>query len=231
MTENEGIIDFGGNPLSTCAANLLYRLLGPLCNEGGKIFGFWSRQYRENIEQVAAERQKMGEERHLQAKNLRPVDPKVGTLWLTGAMLESDSALQKLWARLLTNAEDTNFKEEIRIAFIDIIKTLTPMEAAILNSAYKELCYRKLWDTPQCLDTIIVFNKATLIKEFNTDELSYAASLLNLERCQLITTLHPTGGISVNGKPSVHKGHPSLTALGVLFIEACINPHSNVSPH
>ena len=209
---------------SACGAGLAFLAAKEPAVELGHIVGDCLRECRENLQAIFEKRRKMKEARHLTEDNSRPVDPKFGIPWYQAAMLEPNETLQEAWSRLLTNAEDPNFKHEIKVAFIDILKTLTPMEVAILNSVYNFFRYKGLWDQPQCLDFTIALNKTALIEKFKADELAYAASLLNLERCQLITTFHPVKNISVGGNPGVNKGDPALTALGVLFINACIAP-------
>lgn len=51
--------------------------------------------------------------------------------------METDDFLQNTWARLLTNAVDPNFKSEIRVAFVDVIKTLTAVDVKILDGVVK----------------------------------------------------------------------------------------------
>lgn len=65
--------------------------------------------------------------------HLRHCSLKLGIPWVENASLEDDESLQELWANLLANALNPDFKEEIRTAFLGIIKELSILDARILN--------------------------------------------------------------------------------------------------
>ena len=216
-------MNFGIAPLSTCAATLLYKLLKVPAEEAGNIMGDYLLDYRlANLERIYEKHRKILEGEDLSDISLRPVSPKLGIPLLEAASLESDDDLQEVWARLLTNAANANFKREISPAFVAILRTLSPIEASILRMFYEALCQNDAWDSSQYNCTKLKFNNTYLMERFKVDEIEVKASLLNLERCQLITTFHEVGAVSIAGQPSVHKGKPALTALGFLLINACI---------
>ena len=192
-------------------ANTFAVLKGVITEQQAKIFGRVTRRVQELLDTAG-----------VQPDEIRPCPLMLGALWTERASLEENSTLQELWARLMANALNPNFQEEVRAAFPDIITALSPLEAVVLNDSYESLRNAGIWDTPQCTEAKLTFDKEKLMQDFKVDELNLNASLLNLERCQLVTTLHPVGAVVINGSSSVHKGEPSLTALGVLFIRACI---------
>ena len=114
--------------------------------------------------------------------------------------------------------------DSLYVTFIDIIQKLSPLEVRILDAFYRFLCNAGAWGTAKAPETELKIDKAKMADELNVNEIIIDASLLNLERFQLITTFHPARNIFVGGNPGVNKGAPSLTALGVLFIEACVAP-------
>ena len=205
-------------PLSTCAALLLHRLLKTPAEEIGNILGLYIRQYRENLEQIAAERQRIGEEQHLDDTDLRSISPKFGTLWLMGAILEDDKLLQELWGRLLTNAESPNFNQDIRTAFIDIIKGLSPVDVRVIRwlqsggifpMSETEYAYYGLPETLK-LD----WNEAK-------------TSIDNLKRLNLIDTVKEDRielmeANSRSSKLALCQTRPYFTSLGSAFLRACV---------
>ena len=56
---------------------------------------------------------------------------------IEAATLEDDEMLQELWARLLANAMDPDFKPQISSSFITVVKDFGPMEVRILRTLYE----------------------------------------------------------------------------------------------
>ena len=67
---------------------------------------------------------------------VRPIPPKFAIPLIFNATLEEENDLQDIWCKLIANASDPNFDTEIRYAFIEIIKTLTSLDAKILIFVY-----------------------------------------------------------------------------------------------
>lgn len=68
--------------------------------------------------------------------NTRPIPPKLAIPILEQACLEENDELQDLWCNLIANSLDPNFKLEIRYAFIEVIKNITPLDAKVLKYIY-----------------------------------------------------------------------------------------------
>jgi hypothetical protein len=66
----------------------------------------------------------------------RAVPLKVAIPLLAAASIEDDDELQDLWAKLLVNAGNADSGVDVRRAFIDILQSITPFEAAILRTIY-----------------------------------------------------------------------------------------------
>lgn len=69
-------------------------------------------------------------------KNIRPIPPKIAIPLLEQATLEEEEELQDLWCNLIANSLDPNYKLEIRYAFIEVIKNITPLDAKVLKYIY-----------------------------------------------------------------------------------------------
>lgn len=194
-------------------AALLYDLLKVPAQEIGNIIGDYLRELRiKNLERLS---RKFNEQRE-KNKTIRPIHPKLGLPLLNAASLEENEVLQDFWVRLLLNATDADFTSEIRVAFIDIIKTLTPIDAQILKLIYSSVTPQELAGNTSIQISI---NRTQAMNDLRIDSLTCDASLDNLERCQLISRPDPMW-CETDEDGSVIK---ILTALGILFVRACIS--------
>jgi abortive infection alpha-like protein len=66
----------------------------------------------------------------------RAVPLKLAIPLLQGGSLEDDDDLQDLWARLLVNAADDRSPVTIKRVFVDILQSIGPLEAKILQMLY-----------------------------------------------------------------------------------------------
>lgn len=55
---------------------------------------------------------------------------------LDGATIEDDDELHTEWAKLLTNAVDPSFKDEVRVAYTDILRSLNAFDARLLHEIH-----------------------------------------------------------------------------------------------
>lgn len=214
--------DFNIDSWAACGAALTYLALKEPAEAVGGILTDYIHKFHENITSILAKYNKLREQNPNRYENLRDVEPKFGILWYQSAALEGNKVLQDLWATLLVRATDKNFKEDINITFIEILKTLTPTEVAILRAYYEFLDENDQWNFDTSANVELHIDKERLINNLGIKDIELEASLLNLERCQLISTFHSNENVRINGLPSVKKGAPALTALGVMFIHACI---------
>ncbi len=89
----------------------------------------WERQNR-LVDKVNENQTKKG------LTKFRAVPPKFAIPIIFNASIEEDNDLQDMWCKLLTNCSDPTFRVEIRYAFIEIIKNLTPFDAKLLAYIY-----------------------------------------------------------------------------------------------
>jgi hypothetical protein len=171
--------------------------------------------------------QKILNDRQIPPALQRKLSDKFGDAWIRNAPLEDNQDLQHIWARLLANAMDPNFDlNAIHPAFLGIIKEMTPLEAQFLNEVYQILLQKGMWDDfKSCLNASINISNVTFPPEITTSIVQ--TSIENLERNKLITTLQSVEGMFQRGESILdgvasRKNAPSLTALGVSFIRACI---------
>lgn len=156
----------------------------------------------------------------------RAVPPKLALPILENASLEDNDELQDLWAKLLANSMDPNFTEETRYAYLEIIKSLNPLDVRILNAFYNSLSEPEIdWAN------ITKYNipKEQICEMLSISTKDYEVSMYNLFRVQCLGPAIITGGVAI-GTPTgieqltAYKGIDAvvMTPLGKNFIEACL---------
>lgn len=176
----------------------------------------WQRQVRmvDKIEQ---------ELRQHKVVKTRPVAPKFALPILENASLEEDDDLQDLWVRLMANAMDPNFEGGLRMAFIDIIKSLTPSDVMMLDFFYTVLHSSE--STDLSVITSYSITKENICAGLGIEERVYFESVYNLFRVQCLTPAILKGGVRLGSEPlTIFKGADavSMTPLGHALVEACI---------
>lgn len=207
-----------------------------------KVGGFFARVFKEPIQEVSGmvtDRLRFVRWRRLVSmsdevnqilssrgiEDTRSVPPKLALPILEEASLEEDPKLQDLWNHLLANAMDPKFSGELRYGFIDMIKGITGIEAAIVNMFYKIL---KEEGHIQDLTTITKYHlkKDQIMTMVEIDGPTYQVSIYNLMRMQCIgpAIITSTGFMMGDEPTTIYKGTDAvvLTPLGVKFVEACI---------
>jgi hypothetical protein len=142
---------------------------------------------------------------------------------LENASLEEDDELQNIWIRLMANSMDPNFEASFRMAYIEIIKGLTPLDVKILDFFYNKLIEDGM-EGENFIRHSYTKNRICSLLNLNNEE--YFDSINNLFRVQCLSpALIKNAGIGFMGEPlTIFKGTDeiSMTTLGKNFIEACI---------
>lgn len=205
-----------------------------------KILGFLSKVFKEPLEDVAGivgdrlkflrwERQvrmaeevtKILEERNL--SNTKPVAPKLALPIIENASLEEDDSLQNIWINLMANSMDPNFKNDIRFAYIEIIKSLEPVDARLLEYFYDVLINDPKVDLAQPTDFSLT--KEVIAQGLGLELNQCILSIYNLFRAQCLSPAILRGGVKIGHEAlTVYKGVDAvtMTLLGIDFVKACI---------
>jgi hypothetical protein len=110
------------------------KVIGPASNQVGGILEDWTRYYRyKNLLKIADKVEAIHARRKIEGKTIS-IPPRIAIPMLESAALEDDETLQEVWARLIANSTDPNFKESAHPGFIEIIRQLSSDEAIILTS-------------------------------------------------------------------------------------------------
>ncbi len=175
----------------------------------------WQRQVRlaDRVNEILADRS---------VEETRAVPPKLALPIFEQASLEENDGLQDLWAKLLANAMDPGHTEEVRYAFVEIIRSLNPLDVRMLHSFYESLAEQGAdW---QAIKNYNVTREQ--MREFlGISPEDYELSVHNLFRVQCLTpAVLKTGATMGNDTLTINKGTDAvtMTPLGKSFVEACI---------
>ena len=153
---------------------------------------------------------------------------------MEGATIEDDDDMHTLWARLLANALDPAFNEEVRIAYTDILKSLSPFDANLLNEIYDETT--RLASGSNRVVELVEVNLASIGKRIEVTKGDLFLSRDCLIRQRLIAQMfdvdegpkyiaHDEGDMRWHNSPMQLRGlsptYVKLTQLGFAFLRSC----------
>lgn len=151
------------------------KIIGPTCIQVGGIFEDWASFYRfNNLLKIGDKVEAIHSRRKLEGKTV-PIPPKVAIPMLLSAALEDDETLQDVWAKLIANSTDPNFKTALHPGYIEIIKQMSPDEAIILDSLPNLQTYPMLFShhVSQTFESTGNSPAARIRQELQGDEASY----------------------------------------------------------
>lgn len=170
----------------------------------------------------------------------RPIPPKFAIPMILNAGFEEDDDLQDIWCRLISNSMDPNFNSEIRYAYIEIIKSLTSLDAKILKYIFEKAMeishvsgmifdkqrglvgYKKHFNRELLVD--YTPNLAKIKEYMGISDEQFEVALHNLIRVQCIRNITAEKSMHYPDEPngSYLIEDIILTPLGIAFIEACL---------
>ncbi len=162
------------------------------CNFLNKIFGGAAEQFGGLLSDVVSvwrwkNRLKLQDkvEEELKKRGInepKPVLPKLAIKLIENASLEEGEELRQNWANMLTNAMDPNYKENIRVAFVEILNQLSKEDILILNVL--NVIYQRDYKEGVPLEKTILQDD-TILLNTNLSENKYKESIDNLTRLRL----------------------------------------------
>ncbi|UCV22415.1 Abi-alpha family protein [Ferribacterium limneticum] len=151
----------------------------------------------------------------------RPLPMKLAIPLLQAATLEDDDGLQDIWAKLLVNFATENSGISPKRAFIDILESISPLEAKLIALIY-ELPYEQMQH--RGVGTQQLPLQANLLPEDKGEELrerlkiepieEVKFALANLDRLGVLSVARSMGGGQLFG-------FVNPTLLGKAFFDAC----------
>jgi len=138
------------------------------------------------------------------------------------ASLEEDESLQDIWSRLLANSLDSDRNFELKIVYIDIIKSITPLEAKILKFINDSMNNQLsgMAGLINLSDIQVSFHE--ICEEFPNVGWPINASIGNLMRVRCIENMGLYECIKKGSVGQRIEQTYTLTALGMDFISTCI---------
>jgi hypothetical protein len=146
----------------------------------GLLGGDWLRARR--VENLVRTIEKMRE--RLKTRGVEPTEPPSLSLLLpilVAAAEKSRDELQDIWARLLAAAADPSRGKSFRIAFIEAVKKMDPLDAVVLQSS-------------PIRDNITRTIRHSLAVELNNSDDEVDVSFSNLTRLEMFDLTHPPDG-------------------------------------
>ena len=154
---------------------------------------------------------------YLKKRNINPkkISLKVLVPLLEAGSLEEDEFMQDKWAALLASAINSDYEEEIRPSYVEILKVLSPLEVKLLDDIYKtrsKIPREKRYD--------FGVDKEGICKFLNISDEDYEILIDNLFRLNLLMPPITRGGIVLGTNIRVYD-FVFLTPLGYSFVKAC----------
>lgn len=150
-----------------------------------------------------------------------PLPPKFILEILDNAFLEDNDDLQELWANLLINWQDPSKRCDHKYMYIDILKSLSPMEVKMLDIISQAVDYNDVrYDQNLC------YSKESVLKCISMTNEEYEIMMHNLFRLGCCESYKiPNSGIAM-GKfpivPNLGTENFRITILGYNLIDSCI---------
>jgi hypothetical protein len=175
---------------SVRAGNYAGDILGNLPRDLFGLIGDWVAHKRaRNWVRLQAETNKLLRDRGVE--NREEVSPSIAIPLIDAALDEDREALRQIWAKLLAAAMDPTRTHSVRLAFIDAIKRMDPLDAAVLHGLYG----------PPHNGQIIGASRTALTQKLSASHDEIELSIDNLAKLGLVRlTDSPDGTISTFGR-------------------------------
>lgn len=194
--------------------SFLGTVLGDAFKEAGASIYDWAKFYRyKNLLRINDRVVQLHKERGIHGKSV-PMEPSIGIPLIEAASLAEDKNLQQKWATLIANATDPNHKDKIRKSYIDILSSLDPSDAVVLD-----FMSTQGWNN--ALGEITI---KTIVGNLNLSEPETKITTSNLNRLGLIDFGVPSRyGGSIDISASDNETRFKLNQLGWALLKLCKN--------
>lgn len=211
--ETKALSDIGKAAVKR-AFSFLEVLLIPPCQEVGLLAQDQVRYWRfKNQIRILNKAQDF-----LQKNDVSPTKVSLKTLvpLLEYGSLEEDQTMQEKWAALLAKAANPKYSYDPIVAYIEILKQLSPLEAKVLDLMFDFHAF----EFQRSIDSEVRDDE--IMKKTNMSQADYYILLSNLLRLNVIEELSNSTGLTTN-VPKFHtvKGSTELTDIGYRFVRHC----------
>jgi hypothetical protein len=160
---------------------------------------------------------------HLAAtgREAQSVEPKLLKAVVENAPYETDPTLADYWAALLANAADPAQRVVVQLGFAEVLRQLTPTDAAVIDWLYQQVSIPTAEDLEYALPEVQMAN-ASIALNLTTNELATSTdNLLRLRLCTLTSQLY---SYSRNERLPAPYQRLCPSAFGFEFRQACAPP-------
>lgn len=166
----------------------------------------------DNLLKISKKTSKKLNDRHVPLEQCREFASKGGFVYLPVAAVETDPTLQDMLAELLAKALDPKDLEKVKIAFIDVIKSMDPLDAKIMKLCHENPCPENMR-----------YQIDPFIQLLNIGEYRFRVALDNLKRLSLIQTAQINSFIMAGNAPILADDNKTfaLTVFGKAFLDCC----------
>lgn len=151
----------------------------------------------------------------------RSVPPYIALPLIEAATITESDDIQELWAGLMANALDPAFKEDIRSAYISIIKDLSPLDARVLQLVNDGVNnFAQTWSSGEEYPS---FQLSKFVEDVGVDGEELEISLQNLARLRCLSSVSDLDGTErqVTSKNQYWMFSIHITSLGRALLKAC----------
>ncbi len=191
--------------------SFLNTILGDTFKEVGGSIHDWAKFYRyKNLLKINDKVEQLHKKRGMQGKRV-PIQLSIGIPLIEAASLAEDENLQQKWATLIVNSTDPNNNDKIRKSYIDILSSLDPSDALVLD-----------WMSTQGWNNVLgEISLKTISENVNLSEIETKISTSNLNRLGLIDFGVPTTTGSIEISASENETRFKLNQLGWSLLKLC----------
>lgn len=130
------------------------RVFGPAADELAGMMGEQMRFWRfRNMNRIVKKTEQLLDERKIHQDMMGSIPFGESIRLIEAASLEDSDEIQDVWARLLANALDSSSKITVKKVYIDIINSLSPIEATFLDLAW-EFSQTTTFGTPKDVEIL-----------------------------------------------------------------------------
>ncbi|MGD0488767.1 MAG: Abi-alpha family protein [Syntrophorhabdales bacterium] len=187
------------------------KILGDACAEFGNSLHDWAKYFRyKNLLRIQDRVDQIHRKRELEGRTI-PLKPSIGIPLIQAASIVEDESLQEMWACLIANSTDPCFEERIKRSFVDILSSLDPIDAHILD-----------WFSHQGWSNALrEISIESISKSLNMEKADVGISLSNLNRLGLIDLSVPTTPGHILVSASDTRATYLLSRIGCSLLTLC----------
>jgi hypothetical protein len=200
--------------------SFLNKLVGDAVVEVGGTLHDWAKLFRyRNLLRIQDKVEEIHRTRKLQGKSI-PIPPRFAIPLIQAASQEDEPSIQDMWAALIANATDPERALEVKKVFTDILSSLEPLDARVLERLANQ-GWAMFRDGPHGGVTV-----PRLASTLKTSEKEIRFALQNLYRLGCIFSEYdPTYEQITAGSTGLRVSDPKTTfrpsPLGFDLLEAC----------